>query len=128
MTELLAVDELPYRTVIDLQAALAQFGDQSAHGEVGLSAPAHQPVSVSARDLPRLVATNLVRLDAAGPPETLNPKNGCADADTKLCHGLMTRQATSLHGSYNTFPKISRIGSSHPCGPPSSQHVESEQS
>ncbi len=82
MTELLGVHELPHRTVIDLQAALRQFGYQPAQCEVRFPASLHQPVAVSACDLPRLVATDLVRRDAAGPAEPLNPKNRRADPDT----------------------------------------------
>ena len=69
------VDELPHRTVIDLQSALGKFRDQPAQGEVRLPAPVHQPVAVSTRDLLRLVAADLVRRDTAGPPKALNPKN-----------------------------------------------------
>jgi hypothetical protein len=34
--ELLGVNELPYRTVIDLQPALSELGDQATQGEVSL--------------------------------------------------------------------------------------------
>jgi hypothetical protein len=34
--KLLGVDELPYRTVINLQPALSEFDDQAAQGKVSL--------------------------------------------------------------------------------------------
>ena len=34
ITELLSVDELPHRAVIDLEATLSQFGHQPSHGKI----------------------------------------------------------------------------------------------
>src|SRR5829696_7206244 len=66
MTELLGVDELPDRAVVDLEAAFGEFGHEPAQGEVPLPAAPDQPVAMRACDLLRLVAADLARRDAAG--------------------------------------------------------------
>ena len=104
MTELLAVDERPHRTVVDLEATLAQFGDQSAQGEVRLPAAVHQPVVVSPRNLPWLVAADLARCDATRLAKALKPQNGGAYTDAKSRRGLMTGQATLRDRRNYPFP------------------------
>jgi hypothetical protein len=39
--ELLGVDELPNRTVVDLQSALSEFDDQATQGEISLGSLQH---------------------------------------------------------------------------------------
>jgi hypothetical protein len=58
----LGVHELPDRTVVDLQAALAQFIDKAAQNEVFLAAALDKPIPPSARYLLRLVAADPARL------------------------------------------------------------------
>jgi hypothetical protein len=79
MTKLLGVDEIPHRAVIDLQAALGEFGHQPAQGEIRLPAPLHQPIAVRPRNLLRPIAADLVRLDAAGLAEAPYPVDRCTD-------------------------------------------------
>jgi hypothetical protein len=67
MTELLGVNEIPHRAVIDVQATLGEFGHQPTQGEIRLPAPLHQPIAVRPRNLLRPIAADLVRLDAAAP-------------------------------------------------------------
>jgi hypothetical protein len=55
------------------------------------------------RDLARLVAADLVRFDAAGPAEPLNPQNGRADPNPELRRCLMARQATLDHRRDNSL-------------------------
>src|ERR1700747_2741709 len=45
--ELLGMDELPHRAVVDLQPALGELGDQAAQGEVSLG-PFQHPDTVFA--------------------------------------------------------------------------------
>ena len=73
MTELLGVDELPHRAVIDLQAPLGEFSHQPAQGEIRLPAPLYQPIAVRPRNLLRPITADLVRLDAAGIAEAPYP-------------------------------------------------------
>ena len=58
------MDELPHRAIIDLEAALSEFGHQPAHGKI-LPASLHQPFAVRPRNLLWPIAADLVRLDAA---------------------------------------------------------------
>src|SRR5580704_879772 len=72
ITELLSVDELPHRAVIDLEAALSELSHQPAHGKI-FPAALHQPFAVQPRNLLWPIAADLVRLDAAGLLEALHP-------------------------------------------------------
>ncbi len=60
------MDELPYRTVIDLQAALGKFGHEPSQGEVALPDAVSQPDGMVARDRLGLVTAHLAGFDAAG--------------------------------------------------------------
>ncbi len=73
MTELLGVNKLPHRAVIDLQAPLGEFRHQPAQGEICLPAPLQQPIAVRPRNLLRPIAADLVRFDAASLAEAANP-------------------------------------------------------
>ena len=63
--QLLGVDEVPHRPVIDLEATLGQFGHQPAQGEVFLLVRSSKPSTVLARDRLRLVPAHLARRNAA---------------------------------------------------------------
>src|SRR5437660_4922291 len=106
MTELLGVDEVPHRPVIDLQAAFGEFGHQPAQGEIRLPASLHQPITMLSRNLLRLVATDLVRFDAAGLAKALYPQNCRADAYAKLRCRLMARQAALKDSPNNALTKV----------------------
>src|SRR5215218_10057176 len=91
MSELLGVDELPDRAVVDLEAALGELSHEPAQGEVPLPAAPDQPVAMRAGDLLRLVTADLARRDAAGGCDPLQPVPGwngrkvLATAFEKLC-------------------------------------------
>lgn len=57
-------------------------------------------------NLPRPVATDLVRVDATGLAEALNPQNSRADANVKLRCSLMARQAATHHTGNDPFLQI----------------------
>ena len=106
MTELLGVDKIPHRTVIDIQATLGEFGHQPTQGEIRLPAPLHQPIAVRPRNLLRPIAADLVRLDAAGLLETPHPIDRRTDRYPKLGRCLMARQATFSDSSYYPFSNV----------------------
>ena len=106
MTELLGVDEIPHRAVIDIQATLGEFGHQPTQGEIRLPAPLHQPIAALPRDLLRPIAADLVRLDAAGLVETPHPVDRRTDRYAKLGRCLMARQATFGDSPYYPFSKV----------------------
>jgi hypothetical protein len=91
MTELLGVNKLPHRAVIDLQAPLGEFRHQPAQGEICLPAPLQQPIAVRPRNLLRPIAADLVRFDAASLTEAANPVDSRTDGHAKLGCGLMAR-------------------------------------
>ena len=64
--ETLVVDERPDRSVVDVQTALGQLGDQATQGEATRTTTDEQPVPMLARNFPRLVATHLPRRGASG--------------------------------------------------------------
>src|SRR6202021_2001362 len=117
VTELLSVDEFPHRAVIDLEATLSEFAHQPAHGKI-LPAPLHQPFAMRPRNLLWPIATDLVRLDAAGLVEAPYPVDRRADAHPKLGRRLMPRQAPFDDSLHHPLTKVVRIRSSHPCWPP----------
>ena len=53
------MDELPYRTVIDFQAALGKFGHEPSQSEVAFPNAALQPDGMFARDRLWLVTAHL---------------------------------------------------------------------
>ena len=71
MRQPLGVHELPDRAVVDFQAALAQFRDKAAQGEILLPAAPHKPVAKRPGYLAGLVAADLSGRHAAGLIEQL---------------------------------------------------------
>jgi hypothetical protein len=71
----------PNRPIIELEAALREFGDKPAQGEVASLSALQQPDAVLARNCLRLVRTHLTRHNAAG---LTHPDNRRADANAKL--------------------------------------------
>src|SRR5215218_3646316 len=118
MSELLGVDELPDRAVVDLEAALGELSHEPAQGEVPLPAAPDQPVAMRAGDLLRLVAADLARRDAAGGRDPLHPVDRRAVADAETGRRLPTREPFLRHRRHNTLAKIHRISSTHPGWPP----------
>jgi len=85
---------------------LGEFSHQPTQGEIGRPAPLHQPITMLSRNLPRLIATDLVRLDAAGFAKSLDQQDGRADAHAKLCRRLMARQAALEDSPNHTLSKV----------------------
>jgi hypothetical protein len=85
--ELLALDEVSDRPMIDLEAALGEFGDKPARGEVPYPGALQQAGAVLARNCFRLVPAYLPKRNAAvsrrrriqGHPVQM-PKQNCAAA------------------------------------------------
>src|SRR3977135_2443804 len=65
ISELLCVDELPHRAVIDLETPLTEFAHQAAEREGPLGAALDEPEPVLAGDFARLVTAHLARPKAA---------------------------------------------------------------
>src|SRR5258708_8921926 len=71
--QLLGMDEVPDRPIIDLEAALGEFGDQPAHGEVPCLCALQQPGTLLTRNRLRLVPAPLPRRNAAPPAPPPHP-------------------------------------------------------
>jgi hypothetical protein len=104
--QLLGVDEVPDRPIIDLEAALGQFGDKPAQGEVPCLGALQQPSTVLARNRLRFVPTHLSRRNAAGLAQPPHPHNRRADAYAKLRSRLVARHASSLNRGNHALTKI----------------------
>jgi hypothetical protein len=100
------VDEVPDRPIIDLEAALGEFGDKPAQGEVPCPGALQQPGTVLARNCLRLVPAHLPRRNAAGLAQAPHPDNRRADAHAELCRRLVAGQASSLNRGNHPLAKI----------------------
>src|SRR6185437_487269 len=119
------VDELPHRTVIDLETTLGrQLGHQPAQGKVGHPAALDKPITVLARNPAWLVASHLTRLDATGPPKPIDPADRGTHRHTETRRRPIAGHAP-LHGRHHAPAQVLRIGCCHRCWPPSSQQLES---
>lgn len=85
--ELLGMNEVPHRVVVDLQPASGKLGNETTYGEIAVLDPLRQPDRVVARNRLWLVTAHLARLNAAGLIEPLHPANGRADRHAKLLGG-----------------------------------------
>src|SRR5690242_8585764 len=117
--ELLSVDELPNRSVIDLQSALGKFSHQTTYREITVLDPLQQPLTVSAGDRFRFVAAHLTWRDTSGLAQPVDPTDRRADTNPELLGCLITRQPAALDRSNNPLPKLQRVRLAHPCWPPS---------
>src|SRR3984893_18003749 len=111
--ELLGVDEVPHRSVVDLKAALGELSDQPPQGEVLLLGPSQQPSTMLACDRLRLVPAHLAWRNAARFPQAPNPIDDRADAHAKMRRRLAPRYATLLNRRNHPYTKIQGIGSAH---------------
>src|SRR5580698_6805405 len=111
--ELLGVDEVPDRSVVDLEATLGELSNEPPQGELCLLGPPQQPNTMLPCDRLGLVPAHLAWRSAARFPETPNPVDDCADAYAKLRRRLAPRYATLLNRCNHPFTKIQRIGSAH---------------
>ena len=71
--------EIPYRVVVDLQAASGELGNEAAYGEIVVFDPLRQPDRVISRNRLRLVAAHPARLNATGLLDPMHPTDGRAD-------------------------------------------------
>src|SRR6202521_1127605 len=111
--QLLRMDEVPDRAVIDLKSALGEFGDEPAQGEVSLPGPLQQPDAVLARNRLRLVPAHLARPTAARPAQPPHPIDHRTDAHAKLGRRPAPRHPTLLNRRNHPLTQIKRIGSTH---------------
>jgi hypothetical protein len=100
------VDEVPDRPIIDLEAALGEFGDKSAQGEVPCLGALQQPSTMLARNCLRLVPAHLPRRNASGLTQAPHPDNRSADTHAELCRRLVAGQASSLNRGNHALAKI----------------------
>src|SRR6266851_6569195 len=117
--QLLGMDEVPYRVVVDLQTTPGQLGHQPAQGEGLFPDPFHKPGMVLAPDRLRLVPAHLPRRHTPRPPVAPNPGDRRVDPNAEPRRRLAPRQTVLLNRSNNTLAKINRIRLCHPCWPPS---------
>src|SRR5216684_8212190 len=94
--QLLGLNEIPHRPIIDLEAALGELGHQPAQGEILLSHPFHQPDLMLAPDRLRLVPAHLPRRYAPGRSEAPNPGDRRTDPHAELRRRLAPRQTALL--------------------------------
>ncbi len=104
-----------------------RFGDRISGGLPAAPIAARQENLMIAADRLRFVPANLPRRHAARVLKPPDPIDDRAHPNAKLGRRPMPRQSTLQNRSDRALPKISRIGLSHPCWPPPSQHLESEQ-
>jgi hypothetical protein len=90
--QLLGVNEVPHRPVVDLEAALGKFGHKTAQSELSLPDPLRQKgVMLSSNGL-WLVTAHLARRHAARRLEAPNPIDHRAGHDAELGRRPMPRQ------------------------------------
>src|SRR6516165_12430771 len=124
--EPLSMDEVPHRSIIDLKPALGQLGHQPAQSESAFPNAPRQKNRMLACDRLGLVPAHLARRHAARFLKAPDPIDHRARRDAKLRRRLMSRPTTLQNRRNRTLPNV-RIRPSHPCWPPPSQKVESEQ-
>src|SRR5580658_3011227 len=98
--ELLGVNKIPHRPIIDLKPALSQFGHQPAQGE--------GPVPDAPRQKSRVLAGDRLGLMPAHR----------ARRDPEARRRLMPRQPFLQNRSHRALAKIHRIRLAHPYWPP----------
>src|SRR5262245_34096512 len=103
------MDELPDRPIVDLEAVLGEFGNQSAPGKVTSLDPLQQPATVLARNLLWLVPAHLARRHAAGLAQTPDPVNRGTDCHSELLRRPIARHPAGLHRSNYPFAKVHRV-------------------
>ena len=73
--QLLGVNEVPHRVVVDLETAIGKLSHQPTQRKVLLLGPCQEPGAMLAPDLFRFVPTHLARRNAARLPNRMN--HGC---------------------------------------------------
>lgn len=100
------MDEVPDRPIIDLEAALGEFGYKPAQGEVPYLRALQQPSTMLARNCFRLVPAHLPRRNAAGLTQAPYPNNRRADAHTELRRRLVAGLASRPNRGNHALAKI----------------------
>src|SRR5271155_1772467 len=90
--ELLGVNEIPHRPIIDLEAVLSQFSHQDAQGEGAGPAAPRQKGRERASDRLGLAPAHLARRDAPRLPKPSHPMDHRARRDPEARRRLMPRQ------------------------------------
>jgi hypothetical protein len=104
--ELLGVNEVPHRPVINLEAAPGEFGHQPAQGELSSPDPPHEKGMVLANNGLRLVPAHLARRHAARLLEPPNPIDHRAGRDAELGRRTMPRQPAFQNRRDGTLTKV----------------------
>ena len=79
--ELLGLNEVPHRPIVDLEAAIGEFENQPAQSKGPLPHPLRQENLMLAADRLRLVPAHLARFYAAGLLITFDPRRDRAHRD-----------------------------------------------
>src|SRR6476659_437226 len=116
--ELLGVNEIPHRPIIDLKAARGELADQSAQGEGPVPDTPRQKRSMLAGNRLGLLPAHLARRDAPRLPKPPHPIDHRARRDPKTRRRLVPRQPVSQNRRNRPLTKIDRIRLSHPYWPP----------
>src|SRR5580700_3777355 len=111
--ELLGVNKIPHRPIIDLKPALSQFGHQPAQGEGPVPDAPRQKSRVLAGDRLGLMPAHLARRDAPRLPKPPHPINHRARRDPEARRRLMPRQPFLQNRSHRALAKIHRIRLAH---------------
>src|SRR5215216_272931 len=112
-TQLLGMDEVPNRSIVDLEAPLGKLPDEPTQREVSFLHPVKKPNPMLSRDRLRLVPAHLARRNAARLSRPANPPDGRAGTNPKLPRRLAGRHSTLLNRRNHPLTQIKRIGSTH---------------
>ena len=103
--QLLGMDELPHRTIVDPQATLTELDNQAAQREVSFSDPLRKPNRMLAGNCPGLVTAHLPRSDTAGLFDPPHPTDRCTDSDPESFGRLIAGHA-ARNRCYQPIAKI----------------------
>jgi hypothetical protein len=106
--ELLGVNEVPHRPVVDLEAALGKLGRQAAQSKLSFPDPLHQKGVVLSGNGLWLVTAHLARHHAARFLKPPHPIDHRAGRDAELGRRPMPRQPAFQNRRDGTLTKINR--------------------
>jgi hypothetical protein len=106
--ELLGVNEVPHRSIVNLEAALGKFGHEPAQGELPVPDPLHQKSLMLASNGLWLVPAHLARRHAARLLEPPNPIDHRAGRDAELGRRPMPRLPAFQNRRDGTLTKVNR--------------------
>src|SRR5262249_12690761 len=102
-TQLLGMDEVPHRSVVDLKAPLGKLADQPAQREVSFLDPAKKPSPVRPRNRLRLAPAHLAGRTAPRPPRPTTPSDRRAGTYPNPRGCLSRGQPTRLNRRNHAF-------------------------